>query len=177
MIEKKRWKKINSTNIYSSEYISLYKDTIELPNSSRIVYEWFNSPSFCVMIPILKDKFIMIENYRYPADAWSLEFPAGHLKEGEEPEIAAKRELLEETGYEAGTMEYLGWSYVSSRTLQKGYVFLCKDLKKLKPKREPYEIQMIKIVTQKYIENAIKNNIITDAATLVAYSFYIANIK
>ena len=47
---------------------------------------------------------LMVTQYRKPCDMISLELPAGKLDDGEDPEVCAKRELLEETGYLAGNM-------------------------------------------------------------------------
>jgi len=125
----KKWRKLKSLKVYESDYLKVYKDLIELPNSTKIHYDWFYAQDFCIAVPLLGNKFIMIENYRYPADTFSLEFPAGHLKEGENPEEAIKRELLEETGYLANKFIYLGWYYVSSRSLQKRIHFSMQRFK------------------------------------------------
>jgi len=50
----------------------------------------------------------MIENYRYPADTYSIEFPAGHIENNEDLFQTARRELLEETRYVASVWKYLG---------------------------------------------------------------------
>ncbi|HLI46540.1 MAG TPA: NUDIX hydrolase [Geobacterales bacterium] len=168
----KRWVKLESKLVYKSEYFSVFSDMIEIPNGSKLTYEWFSSPDFCIIVPLFKDRFVMIENYRYPADRYSLEFPAGHLEEGEDIFQAAKRELLEETGYEAKQFKYLGWYYVSSRSLQKGHVFIAKELTKTKTNREPSELQRIKIVSERYILSALRTNRITHAATIIAFAFY-----
>ena len=56
-----------------------------------------------VIYPILKEepeKIVMIRQYRYPLDDYLYELPAGLIDEGETPEIAAIREMKEETGLE-----------------------------------------------------------------------------
>jgi len=173
----KKWEKIDSKLIYSSEYFQVYLDTVIIPNSEKINYDWYLAPDFCIIIPHRNNKFVMIENYRYPADTFSLEFPAGHIEKDEDIYQAAKRELLEETGYVAQDLDYLGWYYVSSRSLQKGHVFYCRELKKEKINREVSEIQRIKIDSLKYLENAVAKNIIKHAATLVAYAFFKNKLK
>ena len=47
-----------------------------------------------------KDKIILVKQFRYPINMYSIEFPAGLIDVGETPETTALRELLEETGYE-----------------------------------------------------------------------------
>lgn len=168
----RRWTKVKSEVGYTSEYFRVYTDTVALPSGSNINYDWFAAPDFCVVVPALDEKLVMIRNYRYPADEWCLEFPAGHLNRGEQPEEAAKRELLEETGYTVTTLTRALWYYPSSRSTQRAYVFLARLGKRSRTKREESELQRVVNVTPAYLERKIKEGGVVHAATLVAYSVY-----
>jgi 8-oxo-dGTP pyrophosphatase MutT (NUDIX family) len=62
-----------------------------------------------VVVPLLADGRLVLERiYRHPYRTWLLEFPAGGIEPGEDPLVAAGRELGEETGYRAGRLTKLG---------------------------------------------------------------------
>ncbi len=62
----------------------------------------------CVLALTAAEEVLLVRQYRPAVEAFSLELPAGHVEAGEEPEAAARRELLEETGYTADAFEPLG---------------------------------------------------------------------
>ncbi len=65
--------------------------------------------NWCHVIPITPEgQIVMVWQYRFGSDALSLEIPGGVIDEGEEPIVCAARELLEETGYAAGSIEPFG---------------------------------------------------------------------
>ncbi len=165
-----RWVREEGRLSYKSEYFEVHTDTVRLPSGSKITYDWYAARDFCVIVALNGGRLIAIENYRYPADDWFLELPAGHLEEGETPTQAASRELEEETGYRSQNSVYLGWYYVSSRTLQKGHVLFCDQPTKTATRREESELQRVKLVTPRYLEDKIRRNEVKHAATIIAYT-------
>jgi ADP-ribose pyrophosphatase len=165
-----RWVKEAGTLRYRSDYFQVYTDVVRLPRGSTISYDWYSAKDFCVVVAKHNSKIIVIENYRYPADDWFLELPAGHIEDGETPTEAAMRELEEETGYRPQSLVYVHWYYVSSRSLQKGHVLYCDACVKTATKREEGELQRIKLVSTGYLDNKIREGSIRHAATIVGYS-------
>lgn len=82
---------------------------VELPDGSRSKRNLIEHPGAAAILPILDDgKILLVKQYRKAIESETLEIPAGKLDKGEAPEVCAKRELEEETGYKAKNIEYLG---------------------------------------------------------------------
>ena len=62
-------------------------------------YHYFKEPDNVILIPIIKNKFLLVKQKREPINKKNYEFPSGWVDKGERPIQSAKRELLEETGY------------------------------------------------------------------------------
>lgn len=165
-----RWVREQTRLTYFSEYFRVHSDTVRLPDGQTMVYDWYEASDFCVIVGFVGGRLIMIENYRYPADDWFLELPAGHLERGETPLEAGARELEEETGYRPRSLVELHWYYVSSRTLQKGHVLFAEGCTKTATNRESSELQRVKLVSPRYFEQKVRSGHIRHAATLVAYA-------
>lgn len=139
------------------------------------VYDALIHPGAVVIVAIKDKKEVLIERqYRPIIGSWIYELPAGTIEEGEEPSITAERELLEETGYKAGKMEYLGWFYTSPGTSTEViHVFLAKDLVRVSnPMQELDELIEIKWMAIDDVWRLISKGVIVDAKTIVALSLY-----
>ena len=113
----------------------------------------------------------MIKQFRYPLHKILLEFPAGHIEPGENMMTTAKRELLEETGYLAKTLDHV-YSYHPSVSKSRQIVHLFKAayLTKEKPKHEPTEeITDIEAIAVSQLKDLIKEKKVENAGTLIAY--------
>jgi ADP-ribose pyrophosphatase len=91
-------------------------------------------PVWVTVIPVItdssgEDSFILVKQFRHGINKILAEFPAGLKDESETPYDAAKRELLEETGYTAGTIELLETNFPCPSFIDnKSYTFIGLDL-------------------------------------------------
>ncbi len=84
------------------------------PDGREHVRQIIRHPGAVVILPRRDDgHVVLIRNYRPAVDRWVIELPAGTLEPGEDPVAAAHRELAEETGYRARSMDLLA-SFLSS---------------------------------------------------------------
>ncbi|MFO7992433.1 MAG: NUDIX hydrolase [Thermoplasmata archaeon] len=120
-----RWKKKRSRTIAESTFFTLKEDDVMMKNGEEKVYTMLDIPDFAGVLPVYKDKFVLIRNYRYPIDKMVLEIPAGLIEGGEEPMETARRELEEETGFLMGDAEKLcEYHPIASLNIQTAHLFL-----------------------------------------------------
>ena len=94
--------------LYTGRVIDLVVDRIEYPSGTTGIREIARHPGGAVTVPILDDgRVLLVTQLRYPIGPRVTELPAGKLSPGEEPKAAAGRELAEETGYGASSLEHL----------------------------------------------------------------------
>jgi ADP-ribose pyrophosphatase len=80
-----------------------------LPDGTAVVLDWVGHPGAAAVVAVDEDgRICLLRQYRPIMGAWMWEIPAGKLDADEAPEIAARRELAEETGLTAGTWRDLG---------------------------------------------------------------------
>ena len=99
--------------VYEGRVINLRVDEIDQPrDGGRRLVEVVEHPGGAVVIPLLSaDEVVLVRQYRRPVDGELWELPAGMIDPGEEPLVAAARELREETGYTAQRLRYLWAAY------------------------------------------------------------------
>lgn len=93
-------------NIYSGRVVNLNLETITLPNGAKIEMEVIHHPGAAAVVP-MKDEntVLLIRQYRHAVGGYILEIPAGTLRPNESPRDCASRELEEEIGLRASTLE------------------------------------------------------------------------
>lgn len=119
--------------VHKGAIIDYYQDTIRVANGNIVKWDLIDHKGAAAVVAVQEDgRLLMVRQYRNALDRETLEIPAGGLNSVYEPtEIAAARELEEETGYIAGKLELL----LTLRTTvafcnEKIDVYLATDLKK-----------------------------------------------
>jgi len=134
-LENRKWKIVKSENILRlGPWLSVRQECVELPSGKQIP-TWFvlEFPDWVNVIAITKDgRFVFIDQYRHALGETHYEIVAGVVDEGETPLEAAKRELLEETGFGGGEWsEYMVLSPNPTNHNNHSYTFLATDVEKL----------------------------------------------
>lgn len=97
---------LESQPAYDGKLLHVRLDTVQLPNGKTAFREVVRHPGAVVIVPIDGDGNLrLVRQFRYPCGRAVLEVPAGKLEPGEDPVVAALRELKEETG--ASPVEFI----------------------------------------------------------------------
>lgn len=175
--------KVSGERKYSGRVISLDLDRVRFPDGSIGELEMIRHPGASAIVPVLSEpggsdpQLLLIRQYRYAAERYVYEIPAGRLEAGEAPEVCARRELREETGCTASTMEHVFTMFTTPGfTDEKIHVFLATGLTRGPHAREGDEfIELVPVTLSRALE-MIRTNEIVDAKTALAI-LYVAGFR
>jgi|SRR6056297_196349 len=135
---KPKWEVIKDKKVYETPIFSLHQKKV-LPDDGSDAANFYvlNAPEWINVIALTNaNEVVLVEQYRHGIDETTLEIPGGMVDKGEKPIRAAKRELLEETGYESGSWEPLGRASSNPAILSNyTYLFLARECKKTSPQQ------------------------------------------
>ena len=105
--EAMKWKVLDTEYLFTRPWLTVRRDKVQLPNGTfHPEYYVLEYPTWINVIALTKDgKFVMVKQYRHGLGIVATELCAGVAEPGETPLEAAKRELLEETGFGGGEWE------------------------------------------------------------------------
>jgi len=102
------WKVHGVRSLYDSWWCGFELLDVELPSGRRFEHEAIRFPLEAVgTMVVVDDALLMIWRHRMIPGSWGWEVPAGVIDPGEEPAAAARREVIEETGWDCGPTEAL----------------------------------------------------------------------
>lgn len=104
-----QWKVHGRRTPYASSWVDVHLDDVELPDGRRFEHHVLSLPRPSVGVVVVddRDRTLLIWRHRFITDRWGWEVPAGWAEPGEELPAAARRELLEETGWAVDEIEPL----------------------------------------------------------------------
>lgn len=127
------WTRTSSQSIYDNAWIHLREDKVIRPDGTAGIYGVVEYKNLAVGVVALdeNENVILVGQHRYPLNYYSWEIPEGGCpKSTETLEIAAERELKEETGYSAARWDYLGSMETSNSTTDEvAHFYLARNLR------------------------------------------------
>jgi len=175
--------RIGSRRLYSGRIISLDVDQVRFPNGSIGELELVRHAGAAAVVPFLSDplgedpQILLLKQYRYAAEGYLYEIPAGRLDEGETPADCARRELQEETGCTAERVEPLMSMYSTPGfSDERIHLFMASGLTQGNSGPEPDEFIEVEAMPLSRALNMVKAGEIPDGKTALAL-LYVAGFR
>jgi ADP-ribose diphosphatase len=169
---------VATRRVYTGRVIDLDVDTVRFPDGSTGELEMIRHPGASAVVPFLSDplgddpQILLIKQYRYATNGTVWEIPAGRLEPGEAPLDCAKRELQEETGCTAASIQRLTTVYTTPGfTDERIHLFLATGLIRGEAHRDSDEF--LEVVTKSLSDALvmIESGEIQDGKTVVGLLF------
>lgn len=168
------WYETRGEEVVYDGFIRVRRDTIATPDGDVAEREVAVRDDAVAVVALRGGDVVLLRHYRHPHGRYLLEIPAGMLdKEGESREQAARRELAEEAGLDAGPMEELitfqnsgGWTNESTT------VFLAPDVREgerpdgFTPEHEEADLEIVRLPLDEAVAR-VRAGTITDAKTVI----------
>jgi ADP-ribose pyrophosphatase len=168
-------KTLNSRFVYQGRIVSLELQDVELANGTHAPREIIrHGPAVAIVAALPDGRFALVRQYRKPVEQVMLEVVAGNVEPDEPLEDAARREVREETGYDAVRLQRLGALYPSP-----GYVDERIEIYAAELNPTPADLALdedehveVALLTAAEIDALIRAGEITDGKTLAAWLLY-----
>ncbi len=166
--------RVDTRRVYSGKTINVDLDTVRFPNGKNGELEMVRHPGASAIVPFLSDpagddpQLLLLKQYRYAAEGFIYEIPAGKLDAGEDPRDCAERELREETGCIAKRMDRLTTIYTTPGfTDEKIHLFMASGLTEGQTAHEEHEFIHFERMPLSRALELIESGEISDGKTVV----------
>ncbi len=154
----------NNEEVFSTPWFKLIAK--KYCDSSNPYYVIQSTDAVSIIAMTKKQQIILVRQYRPAIDSESLELPSGHLKGTETPEEAARRELLEEAGYQANTFDLIGVLYPNTARIgHKLWCYFAQDAIRMQIFKSD-EVNKLLFFTQTELIHSIESGKINHALDL-----------
>ena len=169
---------ISTERLYTGRVVNLDRDTVRFPDGSSGQLEMLRHPGASAVVPFLDDprapdpRVLLIRQFRHAANGFIWEVPAGRLDAGETPDACARRELEEETGMRARTLEPLTTIYTTPGfTDERIHLFLAHGLEAGSQRREADEFMELRELPWSAVLELVRTGEVQDGKTLTSLLF------
>lgn len=175
-----RWKVLESEYLHKEPWLTIRKERCETPEGKIIPAFYINEyPDWVNAFALTKEgKVLMVRQYRRGIDSIEIELPGGVSEEGETMEEAVRREMLEETGYEFESVEFLAKTSANPSTTNNfTHFFLAKGGVKVAEQKldETEEVEVLEMSIDD-VKNLVKENKMAQSLHVNAIFYALAKL-
>ncbi len=164
--------------IHAGKVFRLVQEELTLPNGFTTCLELIRHPGAAALVPVLDDhRVLLIRQYRHAVGQFIWEIPAGTRSPGEDPLECAKRELIEETGYQASELILLGEMLpVPGYSDERIHIYLARGLSPVPQRLEKDEVLEVHPLQMHKAFHMVKKGQIQDAKTIVGLTLALSHL-
>ncbi len=169
-LERNPWKKISTRQIYKNPWISVREDKVITPAGKEGIYGVVETRAATGVIAVTPENEVyMVGQYRYPVDEYSWEIIEGGSEQGEDPAVAAKRELKEEAGVVCSEFVQLGPEVHLSNCFssERAFFYLARNLTLVEAEPESTELLQVKKIPLAEAVRMVEAGEIKDAMSII----------
>ena len=173
------FERTDSRRVYDSPWCGLRQDFIRLPDGHEQDYHVFEVTNAVSVVPVLEDgSFQMVWQYRYPSGRSHWEVPAGRIHGGEDPALAAARELREEAGCEARELVRLpGFFPTNGISAHYAHAFLALGCRKVgELQLDAAERLVLRQFRRDEVERRLRDGVFADGFTALSLFYALAHL-
>lgn len=170
---------LSSEQVFRGVLLDVRRDRVRLPDGAEATREYCCHPGAVVIVAVRDDGDLVFERqFRYPLHRSFLELPAGKIDPGEDILVCAKRELREETGFEAAEWQHVGQFHpcigYSDERIE---VFLARGLTDVGNDLDDEEFLEVLAMSVTAAEQGVYSGSITDAKTIAALFMALPHLR
>lgn len=163
--------------VYSSWWMTLRIDDVEKPDGSHTEHEVVRGPDAAGMVVLDPERgMLMLWRHRFLPDTWGWEIPGGAMDPGETPEVAARRECLEETGWSVeGPVRHLSTHHPSVGLVnQTFHLFLASSAVRQGPPEDQNEAAHVEWRPVEQVAAELRSGVVSDAFSQLGVALALA---
>jgi len=166
-----QWIVHGERRLYESPWIRVSMADLEWPDGRRDEHHtvWMPAAAMTALLNDAQTHVLLMWRHRFVPNIWNWELPGGLVDEGETPEQTAAREVEEETGYRARSLEHLvTFEPMIGMVTSPHHIYAGHDAEKMGEPIEKNEMQRMEWVPLTEIPCLIRDSLIKNSGTLVA---------
>jgi ADP-ribose pyrophosphatase len=161
---------VKSSTAYAGRFVTVEKRRAVLPGGRSVRIECVKHPGAVLIVPFLSpQRIVLLRQYRPVIEDWLYELPAGTIEQGEKPLSCARREIIEETGFRAGSLRRIGRIYpVPGYSTEIITMFAAEHLSAVGMACEDDEIIEPLVFNKRAVRDLLQRGRLIDAKTICA---------